>query len=103
MSNIFVGNFPFETTDDELCAAFAEYGDVTSAKIITDRMTGQSRGYGFVEMADDNEAETAMRSLNGKDFGGRPLTVRYAQPLQERLAKESWLADDVLPSPPRVR
>ena len=99
MRSIFVGNFPFETTEEELRVAFAEYGNVTSTKIITHRMTGQSRGYGFVEMADDNEAEAAMRALNSKDFSGRPLTVRYAQPLQERLAKESWLVDDVLRLP----
>ena len=99
MRNIFVGNFPFETTEEELRVTFAEYGNVTSAKIITYRMTGQSRGYGFVEMAEDHEAEAAMGALNGKDYNGRPLTVRYAQPLQERLAKESWLVDDVLRLP----
>ena len=99
MRNIFVGNFPFETTEEELRVTFAEYGNVTSAKIITHRMTGQSRGYGFVEMADDHEAEAAMGALNGKDFNGRSLTVRYAQPLQERLARESWLVDDVLRLP----
>ena len=99
MRNIFVGNFPFETTEEELRVTFAEYGNVTSAKIITYRMTGQSRGYGFVEMAEDHEAEAAMGALNGKDYNGRPLTVKKAQPLQERLAKESWLVDDVLRLP----
>ena len=81
--NIYVGNLPFETTEDQLQVAFTEHGEVTSARIITDRMTGRSRGFGFVEMADNSEAEAAIQALNGKDFGGRQLTVNEARPKEE--------------------
>ena len=82
--NIYVGNLPFETTEDNLHVTFAEYGEVTSARVITDRMTGRSRGFGFVEMANNNEAEAAIRALNGKDMGGRTLTVNEARPRENR-------------------
>jgi RNA recognition motif-containing protein len=82
--NIYVGNLPFETTKDKLNSAFAEYGEVTSARIITDRMTGRARGFGFVEMANNDEAEAAINALNGKDFDGRTLTVNEARPREDR-------------------
>ena len=82
--NIYVGNLPFETTEDKLNTAFGEHGEVTSARIITDRMTGRARGFGFVEMANSNEAEAAIQALNGKDFDGRTLTVNEARPREDR-------------------
>ena len=66
-----------------LQVSFTEYGEVTSARIITDRMTGRSRGFGFVEMAQSSEAEAAIQALNGKDFSGRQLTVNEARPKEE--------------------
>ena len=77
--NIFVGNLPFSTNGAELEELFATHGAVTSATVITDRDTGRSRGFGFVEM-DDDAGRAAIEALNGADFGGRPLTVNEAQP-----------------------
>ncbi len=77
--NIYVGNLPFRTTSDDLERLFGEYGEVQSAQVITDRDTGRSRGFGFVEMP-DSEAREAIEALNGKDFEGRPLTVNEARP-----------------------
>ena len=93
MRNIYVGNVPFETTEDELHIAFAEYGKVTSAKIVTNPHSGLSRGFGFVEMADNNEAEDAVRALNGKDFNGRTLTVNDAKSSKDQFFEELSLAD----------
>lgn len=77
--NIYVGNLPFSTTNQELEDMFSEFGTVESANIINDRETGRSRGFGFVEM--DNEgAARAIQELNGKDMGGRSLTVNEARP-----------------------
>ena len=81
---IYVGGLPFSTTEAEMNALFATYGAVTSAKLITDRESGQSRGFGFVEMANDAEATTAMEKLNGTDFGGRKLTINEARPMEAR-------------------
>ena len=78
--NIYVGNLPYRMTDDELRDMFTPFGDVTSAKIIVDKMTDRSKGFGFVEMADKAAAEKAIREVNGKDAGGRPLRVNEAQP-----------------------
>ncbi|MDT8287999.1 MAG: RNA-binding protein, partial [Elusimicrobiales bacterium] len=72
---IYVGGLPFSTTEEEMNTLFAAYGKVTSAKLITDRESGQSRGFGFVEMSDDTEAAAAMEKLNGSDCGGRKLTI----------------------------
>jgi RNA recognition motif-containing protein len=74
---LYVGNLPFSTTEEELRERFAAHGEVTSAKVITDRETGRSRGFAFVEMA--SGAEEAMRALDGNQFGGRPLRVNEAQ------------------------
>lgn len=82
--NIYVGNLPHATTDDELRDAFEEFGSVDSAVIIKDKFTGKSRGFGFVEMPERDEAEAAINSLNGEEFGGRRLTVNEAKPREER-------------------
>ena len=80
MTNIFVGNLSFKTTQDELQAAFANYGSVERVNIVTDRGTGQPRGFAFVEMTDGNEAEKAIAQLNGSDLNGRALNVNEARP-----------------------
>lgn len=78
--NIFVGNLSFRTTQDELHTAFANYGSVESVNIITDRDSGQPRGFAFVEMTDRNAAETAIAQLNGADLNGRAMNVNEARP-----------------------
>lgn len=82
--NIYVGNLPHATSESELREAFEAFGTVNSAAIITDKFTGNSRGFGFVEMASDEEAQAAIAALNGEDFGGRSLTVNEAKPREER-------------------
>ncbi len=76
--NIYIGNLPFETTEEDLKQAFEAHGEVTSAQIIVDRYTGKSRGFAFVEMADDAAGEAAIEAMNGSDFGGRQLKVSKA-------------------------
>ena len=78
--NMYVGNLSYEMSEENLRNEFAEYGEVKSAKIITDRDTGRSRGFGFVEMNSDGEGKKAMEALNGKDFEGRELVVNEARP-----------------------
>lgn len=78
--NIYVGNLPREATEDDLRKAFEEFGQVSSAKIITDRFTGDSRGFGFVEMPNSPEAQSAISGLDGKDLKGRALRVNEARP-----------------------
>ncbi|MEM6638479.1 MAG: RNA-binding protein [Pseudomonadota bacterium] len=80
--NIYVGNLAFTLTEDELRAAFAAHGEVSSAKIISDRDTGRSKGFGFVEMPNDGEANAAIESLNGEPLNGRPVRVNEARPRQ---------------------
>lgn len=80
MAKIFVGNLSFRTTQDELHAAFASYGNVESVNIVTDRDSGQPRGFAFVEMADRTAAETAISQLNGADLNGRAMNVNEARP-----------------------
>lgn len=80
--NLYVGNLPFSTTADDLREAFAAYGSVTSAQVVSDRETGRSRGFGFVEM--DSGAEEAIAGLDGKEFQGRSLRVNEARPREER-------------------
>ena len=82
--NIYVGNLSYNLTEDDLRALFAEFGDVTSAKLIMDRYTGQSKGFGFVEMSDDGAAQKAIDELNGRDVSVRSLTVNKARPREER-------------------
>jgi len=79
-TNLFVGNLTFTTTTGELEAMFAEYGEVAKAQVITDRDTGRSRGFGFVEMASSEGAEKAISSLDGKNVSGRQLKVNVAKP-----------------------
>jgi RNA recognition motif-containing protein len=81
---LYVGNLPYTVDSSELEQMFTPYGAVTSAQIITDRETGRSKGFGFVEMANDNEAQAAIDALNGQDNGGRPLTVNEAKPREDR-------------------
>jgi cold-inducible RNA-binding protein len=78
--NIFVGNLSFQTTQDELHAAFAQYGNVERVNIVTDRDTGQPRGFAFVEMTEQRDAETAISQLNGTELNGRALNVNEARP-----------------------
>jgi RNA recognition motif-containing protein len=82
--NIYVGNLSYDTTETSLRAAFAEYGDVSSVNIIVDRDSGRPRGFGFVEMATDNDGRTAITGLNGKELDSRTLTVNEARPRESR-------------------
>lgn len=82
--NIYVGNLSFDATEDEVRELFAAHGTVTSVSLITDKFSGQPRGFGFVEMADDGEANNAIQALNGKAFKNRNLTVNVARPREER-------------------
>lgn len=79
-TNIYVGNLPWSTTTDELYAMFQQYGSVTRAQVVTDRETGRSRGFGFVEMPNEGEAQAAIAALNNQPMNGRPLTVNVAKP-----------------------
>jgi len=79
---LYVGNLPFSTSEDELRELFEQYGGVSTADIVMDRDTGRPRGFGFVEMPNDSEAQTAIDNLHGKPFGGRDLTVNEARPRQ---------------------
>lgn len=81
---LYVGNLPFSATDQSLIDKFSECGTVESARIITDRDTGRSKGFGFVEMSSDTEATEAINKFNGSDFDGRPLTVNEAKPMAPR-------------------
>ncbi len=81
---IFVGNLPFSATDQVLQETFAQYGTVESAKVITDRMSGRSKGFGFVEMSNDTEAQAAIDKLNGAEYEGRTITVNEAREMQPR-------------------
>jgi RNA recognition motif-containing protein len=81
---IYVGNLSFDTTDGALEQLFAQYGTVESAQVLMDRDTGRSKGFGFVEMKTDQEAQAAIAALNGAQFGGRALTVNEARPREER-------------------
>jgi cold-inducible RNA-binding protein len=80
MTNLFVGNLSFQTTQEDLMAAFSQYGTVERVNIVTDRETGQARGFAFVEMTDRREAETAISRLNGTELNGRAMNVNEARP-----------------------
>jgi len=84
MTKLFVGSLPFETTETELEAMFAKHGSVLSAKIINDRDTGRSRGFGFVEMNDEAQAKAAIQTLNGSPVGSRQIVVNVAKPMENR-------------------
>ena len=89
---MYVGNLSYDVDNSSLEELFAPFGSVRSAQVIQDRDTGRSKGFGFVEMADDNAARTAIAELNEKDFGGRPLTVNEAKPREERGGPEAGAA-----------
>ena len=80
--NLYIGNLPFSATDDSLRAVFGQFGTVSSVKVISDRMTGQSRGFGFIEM--DEGGDAAIEAMNGKELDGRVLTVNEARPRTDR-------------------
>ena len=81
---LYIGNLPYSVDDAALGEAFAQMGSVASARVITDRASGRSKGFGFVEMATDQEAEKAIAEMNGADWGGRPITVSEAKPMAPR-------------------
>ena len=87
---LFVGGLPYSTTDTELQEAFAQAGTVVSATVIMDRASGRSKGFGFVEMSTEEEAQAAIDLLNEKDFGGRNLIVNVARPMEERAPRRSF-------------
>lgn len=83
-TKLFVGSLPYSTTDDQLSEIFSEAGTVVSAKVIFDRETNRSKGFGFVEMSSDDEAKAAIDKLNGKEVEGRTIVVNEARPREER-------------------
>lgn len=82
--NMYVSNLSFHTTDEGLRSLFSDFGEVASSKVITDRETGRSRGFGFVEMPEEADARKAMEELNGRDIEGRALSVTVARPKEQR-------------------
>jgi len=83
-NKLYVGGLSFQTTDESLKDFFSQAGTVNSAKVIIDRMTGKSRGFGFIEMSSEEEADKAIETLNGKELDGRTLKIDKAKPMQER-------------------
>lgn len=84
MTKLYVGNLPYSTTDEQLGQFFADYGPIASATIIMDRRTGRSKGFGFVELEEEDKAQEAIEALNGTDFEGRAVVVNVARPREER-------------------
>ena len=82
--NIYVGNLPFSATDSDLRETFSQYGDVASVQLISDRFTGESKGFGFVEMNNNSQADAAIKALNGTAMKGRNITVNQAKPRSDR-------------------
>jgi len=82
--NICVGNLPYSVTDSDLRTTFAKFGDVSEVNLITDRFTGESKGFGFVEMSNNSQADAAIKGLNGTDMKGRTITVNQARPKSDR-------------------
>ncbi len=78
--NVYVGNLSYDLSEEDLKTAFEEYGEVTSAKIVSDRYSGRSKGFGFIEMSSDDEAKAAIEGLSGKELGGRAIVVNEARP-----------------------
>ena len=85
--NIYIGNLPYQVTEDDLRDAFSQFGQVDSANIITDKFSGRSKGFGFVDMPIDGEAREAIESMNDKDLKGRTIKVNEARPREERPAR----------------
>jgi len=90
MTNIYVGNLSYRMSDDDLRNAFSPFGEVSSARIIMDRDTGRSKGFGFVEMPDDGQAQEAISKLDGSDLEGRTVKVNVARPREERPRRTGW-------------
>ncbi len=88
--NIYVGNLAYSVTEDDLRNAFAEFGEVTSVNVITDKFSGQSKGFGFVEMADNSEADAAIKALNDTALSGRNIKVNQARPRGARPSRPRW-------------
>jgi RNA recognition motif-containing protein len=88
-TKLYVGGIPYSTTENALREEFSKAGNVESVSIIIDRMTGRSKGFGFVEMSNDEEAQAAIDMWNGKDFEGRTLTVNVARPLEPRAPRDN--------------
>lgn len=86
---LYVGNLSWSTTNDDLAQMFGQHGAVTSANVLTDKMTGRSRGFGFVEMENDAEADAAVAALNGQDMQGRKIVVNEARPMEDRPPRRS--------------
>lgn len=87
---LYVGGLPYSVTDEQLSELFEPHGTVESAKVITDRYTDRSRGFGFVEMSTQAEAEQAIQALNGSELGGRNLTVNVSKPRENNRSRNSW-------------
>jgi RNA recognition motif-containing protein len=88
--NIYVGNLSYEVSDDQLREVFEAYGTVSSAKVISDKYSGRSKGFGFVEMDDDNEAKSAIEDLDGAEIDGRAVKVNEARPREERPRRDNF-------------
>ena len=88
--NIYVGNLSYGVSDDQLREVFEAYGTVSSAKVISDKFSGRSKGFGFVEMDDDNEAKTAIEDLDGAEIDGRAVKVNEARPREERPRRDNF-------------
>jgi cold-inducible RNA-binding protein len=84
MTKLYVGNLPYKVNDQSLAELFSKYGNVLSATVIVDKMSGRSKGFGFVELEDDAQAQTAISEMNGVDMEGRKLNVSVARPMEER-------------------
>ncbi len=87
-TRLFVGNLPYSATDDQLQQHFAQAGNVVSANVVTDRQTGRSRGFGFVEMGSEEDAQNAVNTLNGSDMDGRAIVVSEARAREERAPRQ---------------
>ena len=92
--NIYIGNLAWETTDEDLKQAFEAFGEVSRATVIKDRFTGKSKGFGFVEMADDQKASKAIEEMDGKDFNGRMIRVSKARPKTEGGGRREYRQED---------
>jgi RNA recognition motif-containing protein len=86
--NIYVGNLPFSITDADLRETFSRFGEVSQVNLISDKFTGESKGFGFVEMANNSQADAAIKGLNGKDLKGRNITVNQAKPKTDRPTRD---------------
>lgn len=87
---LYVGNLPYSVSEQDLTDKFGAFGSVESATLITDRDTGRSKGFGFVEMGTDAEAQAAIDEINGTDYDGRPVTVNEAKPMKKRENTSNW-------------